>query len=57
MWLQTLEEHVELFVEHYPYMRTQISFFLSQTRNPYAKPKEFTTQGHDFLTWMASETA
>lgn len=57
MWPQTLEEHVELFVEHYPYMRTQISFFLSQARNPYAKPKEFTTQAHDFLTWMASETA
>ncbi|TDR46209.1 hypothetical protein EDF80_105244 [Pseudomonas brenneri] len=57
MWPQTLEEHVELFVEHYPYMRTQISFFLSQASNPYAKPKEFTTQVHDFLTWMASETA
>lgn len=57
MWPQTLEEHVELFVEHSPYMRTQISFFLSQARNPYAKPKEVTTQLHDFLTWMASETA
>lgn len=26
MWPQTLEEHVELFVQHYPCMRMQISF-------------------------------
>ncbi|VVQ29486.1 hypothetical protein PS943_01337 [Pseudomonas fluorescens] len=56
MWPQTLEEHVELFVQHHPCMSMQISFFLSQAKNPYAKPKEFTTHLHDFLTWMASET-
>ncbi|UVL00749.1 nucleotidyltransferase domain-containing protein [Pseudomonas sp. B21-048] len=56
MWPHTLEEHVELFIQHYPCMSMQISFFLSQARNPCAKPKEFTTQLHSFLTWMASET-
>jgi len=56
MWPQTLEEHVELFVQHYPCMSMQISFFLSQARSPYAKPKEFTAQLHFFLTWMATET-
>jgi predicted nucleotidyltransferase len=55
-WPQTLEEHVELFVQHYPRMRMQMSFFLSQARNPDLKPKEFTTRLYDFLTWMASET-
>ena len=56
MWPQTLEELVEQFVQHYPSMRMQISFFLSQARNPDAKPKKFTTQLHDFLTWMATQT-
>lgn len=55
MWPQTLEELVEQFVQRYPSMRMQISFFFSQARNPYAKPKEFTTQLHNFLTWMATE--
>ncbi|WP_339492576.1 nucleotidyltransferase domain-containing protein [Pseudomonas sp. EA_15y_Pfl2_R67] len=55
MWPQTLEENIELFVQRYPCMRVQISFFLSEARNPYAKPKEFTTRLHSFLTWMASE--
>ena len=49
MWPQTLEEHVELFVQHYPCMSMQISFFLSQARSPYAKPKEFTAQLHFFF--------
>lgn len=56
MWPQTLEEHVELFVQHYPCMRMQMFFFLSQARNPYAKPKEFTAHLRNFLIWMASET-
>lgn len=56
MWPQTLEELVEQFVQHYPSMRMQISFFLSQARNPDAKPKKFTTQLHHFLTWMATQT-
>ena len=57
MWPQTLEEHVELFVQHFPYMRMQICFFLSQARRPDAEPKEFTAHLRSFLLWMASETA
>lgn len=57
MWPQTLEEHVELFVQHFPCMRMQICFFWSQARSPDAKPKEFTAQLRSFLHWMISETA
>ena len=55
MWPQTLVEHVEVFVQHFPSKSMQICFFLSQTRSPDAEPKEFTTQLRSFLIWMASE--
>ncbi|MCR4539911.1 nucleotidyltransferase domain-containing protein [Pseudomonas sp. 18.1.10] len=57
LWPQTLEEHVELFFQHFPCMRVKICFFLSQARRPDAKPKEFTAQLRSFSHWMASETA
>lgn len=57
LWPQTLEEHVELFVQLFPCKRMQISFFLSQAKRPDAKPKEFTAQLRSFLHWMASEIA
>ncbi|MEG0636128.1 nucleotidyltransferase domain protein [Pseudomonas sp. DD1] len=57
MWPQTLEEHVELFAQHYPHMNEQICFFLSQAHKPNAKPKAFTAQLHHFLTWMVSQAS
>lgn len=56
MWPQTLDEHVELFIQHFPCMCMQICFFLSQARSPDAKSKEFIAQLRSFLIWMASET-
>lgn len=57
MWPQTLEEHVELFVQRFPSKSMQICFFLSQARRPDANSKEFTAQLRSFLHWMASKTA
>ena len=56
MWPQTLDEHVELFIQHFPCMCMQICFFLSQARSPDAKSKEFIAQLRSFLIWTASET-
>nr|WP_158683634.1 nucleotidyltransferase domain-containing protein [Pseudomonas palleroniana] len=55
-WPQTLEEHVELFVHHYPDMGMQVCFFLSEARSPCAEPKAFACLLRDFLTWMVKET-
>ncbi|NCE83405.1 nucleotidyltransferase domain-containing protein [Pseudomonas sp. Q1] len=56
MWPQTLEEYVELFVHHYPDMRMQVCFFLSEAKSPCAEPKAFARLLRDFLTWMVKET-
>jgi len=55
MWPQTLEDHVELFLQQYPSMSTQISYFLSQAKRPCAESNEFSTRLRQFLTWMAAE--
>ncbi|UOK35956.1 nucleotidyltransferase domain-containing protein [Pseudomonas palleroniana] len=56
MWPQTLEEHVELFVHHYPDKGMQVCFFLSEAKSPCAEPKAFACLLRDFLTWMVKET-
>ncbi|MDF3832519.1 nucleotidyltransferase domain-containing protein [Cupriavidus basilensis] len=51
-WPQTLEDHVELFIQHHPLMEPQINFFLVHARNPTAPVDEFVTQLQGFIRWM-----
>ncbi|MGU9811337.1 nucleotidyltransferase domain-containing protein [Pseudomonas sp. LF052] len=54
-WPQTLEEHVGLFVQHYPSMRVQIAYFLFEARNPSAECAAFSARLQAFVSWMVSE--
>ena len=56
-WPQTLEEHVALFVQHYPSMRVQIAYFLFEARNPSAECAAFSTRLRAFVSWMVSPQA
>jgi predicted nucleotidyltransferase len=56
-WPHTLEDHVALFVEHYPTMRIQIAYFLFEARNPSAERDQFSTRLHTFLAWMVAQQA
>ncbi|MGR3885709.1 nucleotidyltransferase domain-containing protein [Pseudomonas sp. 1152_12] len=56
-WPQTLEEHVALFVKHYPAMRIQIAYFLFEARNPSAERETFSTRLQAFVNWMVSAQA
>jgi len=56
-WPQTLEEHVALFVKHYPAMRIQIAYFLFEARNPSAEREAFSTRLQAFVSWMVSVQA
>ena len=56
-WPHTLEEHVALFVQHYPSMRIQIAYFLFEARNPSAEREAFTTRLQALVTWMVSQQA
>lgn len=51
-WPHTLEEHVALFVQHYPAMRIQIAFFLFEARNPSAEGEAFVARLKTFVAWM-----
>jgi len=53
-WPQTLDEHVELFVQCYPSMRSQVEFFLSQAKSPDKADKAFSTRLRSLLTWMVA---
>jgi uncharacterized protein len=53
-WPQTLEEHVALFVQHYPSMRIQIAYFLFEARNPSAEREAFSTRLQAFVSWLVS---
>nr|WP_218169950.1 nucleotidyltransferase domain-containing protein [Pseudomonas costantinii] len=55
MWPHTLEEHVGLFVQHYPTMRIQIAYFLFEARNPSAEREAFSTRLQSFVAWMVSQ--
>ncbi|MGR2707914.1 nucleotidyltransferase domain-containing protein [Pseudomonas sp. ArH3a] len=56
-WPQTLEEHVALFVQHYPTMRIQIAYFLFEARNPSAEREAFFARLQAFVSWMVSVQA
>lgn len=56
-WPHTLEEHVALFVQHYPTMRIQIAYFLFEARNPSAEHEPFNTRLQAFVSWMVSQQA
>lgn len=51
-WPHTLEEHVAVFVEHYPAMRIQVAFFLFEARNPSAEREPFLARLDAFVAWM-----
>lgn len=52
-WPQTLDEHVELFVQRYPSLQPQADFFLSQAKKP-ACDETFSTRLREFLAWMVT---
>ncbi|WP_338567936.1 nucleotidyltransferase domain-containing protein [Pseudomonas canadensis] len=54
VWPQSLEDHVKLFLQHYPAMVTQLAFFLFEARNPSAEGEKFSARLHAFLDWMVS---
>ncbi|XVJ50336.1 nucleotidyltransferase domain-containing protein (plasmid) [Pseudomonas sp. UBT] len=56
-WPHTLEEHVALFVQHYPTMGIQIAYFLFEARNPSAEREPFNTRLQAFVSWMVSQQA
>ncbi|WP_448651510.1 nucleotidyltransferase domain-containing protein [Pseudomonas fluorescens] len=56
-WPHSLEEHVALFVQHYPTMRVQIAYFLFEARNPSAEREAFATRLQAFVSWMVSQQA
>ncbi|MBK5418123.1 nucleotidyltransferase domain-containing protein [Pseudomonas sp. TH31] len=53
-WPQTLDEHTELFVKHYPSMAAQIEFFLSLATTSTAPANEFAAQLRVFVRWMGA---
>ncbi|WDU64772.1 nucleotidyltransferase domain-containing protein [Pseudomonas poae] len=55
-WPQTLEEHVALFVQHYPAKVTQVAFFLFEARNPSAAGDNFCVRLLAFVAWMVSQS-
>lgn len=52
-WPQTLDEHVELFVQRYPSMQSRVDFFLSQAKKPVGD-NTFSTHLREFPAWMVS---
>lgn len=54
-WPQTLEEHVDLFLQRYPSMASRIAFFMSQAKGQGTQPVDFSTRLRSFLGWMVSQ--
>lgn len=55
MWPQTLEEHVSMFVQHYPTKVAQVAYFLFEARNPSATADNFCARLQAFLDWMVAQ--